>query len=348
MSHTNESDRGPGYVYLVRHPNSNGLHKIGRTTKPESRMSQLGGEDLEIVAIVSCADANEVETGLHRKYKQKRLPQSEWFNLTDTEVEEVQARLEQVFSESRRYIRLRGKNLPSLSQVRAKDRKIQELEDRLSTSSMNLEEQAKKYQQLKEAFDELNEEKKDKEMIITGQRLRIKEHVEKSKHAEQLMRSLATEVELKEHQKKESSEHLDTPLYDSEQYKDNASDSKEKPRSSQAIDEAGKSQRKSNYETYIESIMCTKTIKESSGSKDPWEPEHIDVDNKINNNSNSQSNNKNVEPDYPEKAKSLKPSEVCDENLWNPTHNPERDRAFLKAWNLGWFNKTYRPRLSDT
>ena len=307
-------------------------------------MSQLGGEDLEIVAIVSCTDANEVETGLHRKYKQKRLPQSEWFNLTDTEVEEVQARLEQVFSESRRYIRLRGKNLPSLSQVRAKDRKIQELEDHLSTSSMKLQEQAKEYQQLKEAFDELNEEKKDQEMIMIGQRLRINELVEKLKHAEQLMRSLATEVDLKEHQKNELSEHLDSPLYDSEQNKDNARDLKETPRSSQAIDKAGQSQRKSNYETYIESIMCNKTIRDTNGSKDPWEPEHIDVDNKINDNN---SNSKNVEPDYPEKVKSLKPSEVCNENLWNRTRNPERDRAFLKAWNLGWFNKTYRPRLSD-
>jgi len=41
----------------------------------------------------------------------------------------------------------------------------------------------------------------------------------------------------------------------------------------------------------------------------------------------------------------LTPSEICDENLWNTQRDPETDKRFLKAWNLRWFNKRYRPRL---
>ena len=67
MKETDDSYRGPGYVYLIRHQNSNGLHKIGRTIKPDSRMNQLGGEGLDIIAIVLCTDAIEVEKQLHRK-----------------------------------------------------------------------------------------------------------------------------------------------------------------------------------------------------------------------------------------------------------------------------------------
>ena len=48
-----------------------------------------------------------------------------------------------------------------------------------------------------------------------------------------------------------------------------------------------------------------------------------------------------------EKPKRLSPSDICDENLWNSTRDPEIDKAFLKAWNLRWFNRNYRPRLED-
>jgi hypothetical protein len=46
-----------------------------------------------------------------------------------------------------------------------------------------------------------------------------------------------------------------------------------------------------------------------------------------------------------EDMKRLRASEVCDENLWNRQRDPEKDKVFLKAWNLRWFNKRYRPRL---
>jgi hypothetical protein len=49
----------------------------------------------------------------------------------------------------------------------------------------------------------------------------------------------------------------------------------------------------------------------------------------------------------PKAAKQLGPSEICDENLWNQQRDPEKDKAFLKAWNLRWFNKRYRPRLEQ-
>ena len=43
--------------------------------------------------------------------------------------------------------------------------------------------------------------------------------------------------------------------------------------------------------------------------------------------------------------KRLNASQICDENLWNNTRDPEKDKRFLEAWNLRWFNKKYRPRL---
>ncbi len=43
--------------------------------------------------------------------------------------------------------------------------------------------------------------------------------------------------------------------------------------------------------------------------------------------------------------KKLNAAQVCDENLWNHTRDPDKDKRFLEAWNLRWFNKRYRPRL---
>jgi len=49
----------------------------------------------------------------------------------------------------------------------------------------------------------------------------------------------------------------------------------------------------------------------------------------------------------PSTQRQLTPSEICDENLWNTQRDPETDKRFLKAWNLRWFNKRYRPRLES-
>lgn len=48
-----------------------------------------------------------------------------------------------------------------------------------------------------------------------------------------------------------------------------------------------------------------------------------------------------------EEAKRLAASAICEETLWNRQRDPEIDKRFLEAWNLRWFNKRYRPRLSD-
>lgn len=48
-----------------------------------------------------------------------------------------------------------------------------------------------------------------------------------------------------------------------------------------------------------------------------------------------------------DQAKRLPGSEVCDKNLFNPMRDPEKDKAFLEAWNLRWFNRRYRPRLES-
>lgn len=449
MEQPRESDRGPGYVYLIRHQNSNGLHKIGRTTKPVSRMNQLGGEDLEIIAVVLCTDANEVELGLHRKYKAKRLPQSEWFNLSDAEVEEVQARLEQVFSDGRKYIKLRGKNLPSLSQIRSKDSKIQALEARIKTVSDNLEEGANKFEKLRERaivlredneqkeatikelslkIDNLEEEAnkcqqlrdvafalretaEDQENTIITQRQKIKKLLENPKNVEAANQSLKDDAALKEAKNKELRERLESISHQSEQRKrrikvltkelnilkgidvpsnakgvqiyeiNNASRREDKPQdpwgpSYEYTHPGIKTSATNRSVKEISEPTVSKACANQVTAKDPWgandESSNQNEDTATVSSSANETkkprtswrarfpwfvkgsdppstNEKENDPqsEQPGVTKRISPSEYCDENLFNRTHSPERDKAFLKAWNIGWFNKRYRPRLND-
>ena len=62
-------------------------------------------------------------------------------------------------------------------------------------------------------------------------------------------------------------------------------------------------------------------------------------------NSDSDRETKTAPKADPSTQRQLTPSEICDENLWNTQRDPESDKRFLKAWNLRWFNKRYRPRL---
>jgi hypothetical protein len=66
--------------------------------------------------------------------------------------------------------------------------------------------------------------------------------------------------------------------------------------------------------------------------------------------STQRSSGQNVVDESTEKVNDYEPkrlnaSQICDENLWNKARDPEVDKAFLKAWNLRWFNGKYRPRL---
>lgn len=88
-------DKGEmGYVYVASHTNSKGLTKIGITRRPSNRIDQLGGDNLTLSAMMVCLNPEQTEKDLHAKFKEQRVPQSEWFNLTEEHLEEVFNRLE--------------------------------------------------------------------------------------------------------------------------------------------------------------------------------------------------------------------------------------------------------------
>ena len=70
-----------GHVYVIKDIRS-GLYKIGITKNMEKRMKQLGvGDTAELIDDIFVADAREREKQLHKKYKDARLPQTEYFNI---------------------------------------------------------------------------------------------------------------------------------------------------------------------------------------------------------------------------------------------------------------------------
>lgn len=73
-----------GYVYLI----GNGdLHKTGITMDLERRMNEL--RHGEIIAVYQAVNVAEVERLLHSRYKDVRLPQTEYFRLSQEQVREV-------------------------------------------------------------------------------------------------------------------------------------------------------------------------------------------------------------------------------------------------------------------
>jgi len=69
------------YIYLIKNGD---LHKIGITRHLERRMRELKPD--KIVCTVEQANAIELEKFLHRKFADKRLPQTEYFRLSKNEV----------------------------------------------------------------------------------------------------------------------------------------------------------------------------------------------------------------------------------------------------------------------
>lgn len=74
----------PGTIYLIR---NGGLYKIGVTNDLDRRMKEL--EPDEILAAQVTAYYLEEEKELHKRYKHCRVPQTEYFRLTQEEVKEV-------------------------------------------------------------------------------------------------------------------------------------------------------------------------------------------------------------------------------------------------------------------
>tara|TARA_A100000164_G_scaffold87323_1_gene75092 strand:+ start:308 stop:664 length:357 start_codon:yes stop_codon:yes gene_type:complete len=77
-----ESDKGKeGHVYLIQDIKS-GLYKIGITKNMGKRMKQLGvGYTAKLIDDIFVPDARGREKQLHEKYKDARLPQTEYFNI---------------------------------------------------------------------------------------------------------------------------------------------------------------------------------------------------------------------------------------------------------------------------
>lgn len=79
-----------GFVYLVRNGD---LYKIGITTDLKRRLSELNPD--EVVNTVKRPDYAEVEKKIHKAFKRLRIPQREYFRLTEAELAEVEALMEQ-------------------------------------------------------------------------------------------------------------------------------------------------------------------------------------------------------------------------------------------------------------
>tara|TARA_B100001250_G_scaffold42389_1_gene33510 strand:+ start:171 stop:614 length:444 start_codon:yes stop_codon:yes gene_type:complete len=78
-----------GWVYLIR--NGADLYKIGITQNLEQRMKTLKPD--EIVSTLKTDDYQQLEKKLHKRYKNVRLPQSEYFRLDDSQISDCRSQL---------------------------------------------------------------------------------------------------------------------------------------------------------------------------------------------------------------------------------------------------------------
>ena len=77
-----------GFVYLIRNGD---LHKIGRTDNLKRRLKQL--QPCTVVQTLETNRSRDLEHELHKRFKSKRIPQTEYFRLTEAEVDEVRVAL---------------------------------------------------------------------------------------------------------------------------------------------------------------------------------------------------------------------------------------------------------------
>lgn len=73
-----------GFVYFVRNGD---LCKIGITENLLRRMDQLKPD--EVLNVVRCSNYEELERTLHKRFRDVRLPQTEYFRLSDEQVQKV-------------------------------------------------------------------------------------------------------------------------------------------------------------------------------------------------------------------------------------------------------------------
>jgi predicted GIY-YIG superfamily endonuclease len=69
-------------VYIIQ-DTATGLYKIGRTGNMSRRMKELGvGKSARLVSQHHTSNAAALESAAHRRYKNQRLPQTEYFRLS--------------------------------------------------------------------------------------------------------------------------------------------------------------------------------------------------------------------------------------------------------------------------
>ncbi|QNI99439.1 bacteriophage-like DNA-binding domain-containing protein [Synechococcus sp. A15-62] len=73
-----------GFVYFVKNSD---IYKIGITENLLRRMKELNPD--EILNSVRCSNYQEVERKMHAHFKEKRIPQTEYFRLDPAEVEQA-------------------------------------------------------------------------------------------------------------------------------------------------------------------------------------------------------------------------------------------------------------------
>ncbi len=77
-----------GWLYLIRNRD---LYKIGITKNLEKRMRQLKPDN--VIAKLYTSDFLKLERELHIRYKEFRIPQTEYFRLKDYHLKEIKKRL---------------------------------------------------------------------------------------------------------------------------------------------------------------------------------------------------------------------------------------------------------------
>ena len=79
----------PGYLYLLKN-NILGGYKIGITTNPAARFKALHvGTKATLLGYWQTDAYRELEKHLHKEFAAARVPQSEWFDLTDQQIRNV-------------------------------------------------------------------------------------------------------------------------------------------------------------------------------------------------------------------------------------------------------------------
>ena len=73
-----------GFVYLIRNDD---IYKIGITDNLLRRFNQLKPD--EVLNVVRCSNFESLEKKLHKKFKEHRIPQTEYFRLNKNQIEKL-------------------------------------------------------------------------------------------------------------------------------------------------------------------------------------------------------------------------------------------------------------------